>query len=104
MSEIISNPTLERDMTDNFLCVIYFRDRNQIDVRNNGMDPYHIGKILRYKAFDKKVVPVILNRLIFNNEQRKFLTFNPVTQRVLLTAKGRRWADIHCRNRAGVFG
>jgi hypothetical protein len=68
------------------------------------MDPFQIWKILRYKAFDEKVVPVILNRLIFNNERRKFLTFNPATQRVLLTAKGRRWADIHCRNRAGVFG
>jgi hypothetical protein len=104
MSEIISNPSLERDMTDNFVCVIYFKDRNKADVRKNGMDPFVIWDILGYNAFHKNVVPIIINRLIFNNENRKFLRYNSSTQRVLLTDKGRQWADNNCRTRAGVIG
>src|SRR3989442_7324292 len=36
---IISNVYVERDMTDNFLCVLYFRGQSESDVKNNGMNP-----------------------------------------------------------------
>jgi hypothetical protein len=104
MSDIISNPHLERDMTDNFVCVIYFRDRNEADVRANGMEPIRIWEILRYHAFHENVVPVILDQLIFNNESRGYIRYNPNTRRVLLTDTGRQWAENNCRARAGVIG
>jgi hypothetical protein len=73
MSGIISNPHVERDMTDKFVCVIYFRDRNEADVRTCGMDPLAIWEILGYHAFGESVIPMILDRLIFNNETRGFI-------------------------------
>jgi hypothetical protein len=85
MSDIIANPNLEMDMTDNFLCVLYFRDHNESDVRNNGMDPFRIWERLRYRAFDERVIPIILNQLIHNNVHRRFIEFNDTTHRVLLT-------------------
>jgi len=38
MSHIISNPHTESDMTDNFVCVHYFRDYNDPDIRDNDFD------------------------------------------------------------------
>lgn len=104
MSHIISNPILERDMTDNFVCVLYFKDRNKAEVKKNGMDPSEIWRILHYRAFDENVIPMILNQLIFNNESREFLKFDFTSQKVVLTDKGRLWADAHCRTKAGVIG
>lgn len=104
MSDIISNSQLERDMTDNFVCVIYFRDHNEADVRANGMEPMRIWEILRYHAFHENVVPVILDQLISNNERRGFVRYNPDNGRVLLTDSGRHWAENNCQTRAGVTG
>ncbi len=104
MSHIISNPFVERDMTDNFVCVLYFRDRNELDIRNNGMDPFTIWERLGYRAFDNSVVPIILDQLIYNNVNRRFIEFNTVTRRVILTREGRHWADNNCRTKAGVLG
>src|SRR2546427_13117175 len=55
---IISNPYLERDMTNNFVCNLYFRDHNELDVQTNGMDPFTIWNELGYRAFDQSVVPL----------------------------------------------
>jgi hypothetical protein len=104
MSHIISNPYVERDMTDLFVCVLYFRDNNDLDIRNNGMDPYRIWDRLGYRAFDDSVVPIILDQLIYNNVNRRFIQFNTATRRVLLTNEGRQWAEEECRTRAGVLG
>jgi hypothetical protein len=104
MSDIISNPHVEKDMTDKFICVIYFQDRNEADVRINGIDPLVIWEILGYHAFGESVIPIILDRLIFNNEVRGFITYNQKTKKVLLTETGRQWADENCRTRAGVIG
>ena len=93
MSDMIDNPNLEVDMTDNFICVLYFQDRNEIDIRNNGMDPFRIWEGLGYRAFDERIVPLILNQLIHNNIRRKFIEFNDTTRRVLLTNEGRQWAE-----------
>lgn len=97
MSDIISNPYLERDMANNFVCVIYFKDRNEADVRKNGMDPFAIWKILKYNAFDENIVPVILDRLIYYNENRRLIRYNNNTQKVLLTDKGRQWGENNCK-------
>lgn len=104
MGGMIANPNLETDMTDNFLCVLYFRDHNEIEVRNNGMDPFRIWEKLGYRAFDERVVPIILNQLIHNNIRRRFIEFNDSTHRVVLTNEGRQWAENNCRTRAGVSG
>lgn len=104
MSHIISNPHVESDMTDNFVCVLYFRDHDDLDIRNNGMDPYTIWDRLRYRAFDDSVVLIILDQLIYNNVDRGFIHFNTETRKVLLTKEGRQWAENHCRTRAGVLG
>jgi hypothetical protein len=75
MSHIISNPYVERDMTDNFVCVLYFRERKNPEIRNNGMDPRTIWNALGYEAFDQSVVPIVLDRLIYNNVNRRFIKF-----------------------------
>jgi hypothetical protein len=104
LSDIISNPHLERDMTDNFVCALYFKGNNNLDIRKNGVDPFVIWKILKYNAFDESVVSVILDRLILNNEKRKYIIYKTKTKKVLLTDKGRQWAEHNCRTRAGVIG
>ena len=40
MSHIIANPSVETDMTNNFVCKLYWEDHYSMEVRNNGMDPY----------------------------------------------------------------
>jgi hypothetical protein len=104
MSHIISNPYVERDMTDNFVCVLYFSEQNDLDIRNSGMDPCTVWNTLGYRAFDQSVVPIVLDRLIYNNVNRRFIEFNNATQRVILTIEGRQWAGDNCRTRAGVLG
>jgi hypothetical protein len=104
MSDIIANPHLERDMSDNFVCVLYFRDRNDIELRTNGTDPHSIWQILDCHAFDESVLPIILDRLIANNANRGFIRLNGSTNRVFLTDTGREWAEENCRTRAGVIG
>jgi len=68
------------------------------------MDPFQIWKILKYNAFDENVVPAILNRLIFNNKKRKFITYNAANRKVSLTVEGRRWGEIRCPKLAIPFG
>jgi hypothetical protein len=102
MSHIIANPSVETDMTSYFVCKLYREDYNNMEVRNNGMDPYEIWESLHYNAFDKLVVPMILNRLISNNMVRGFITYNPESRRVLITTEGRRWGEAGCRNMAGI--
>src|SRR5712691_1073731 len=102
MSHIIANPSAETDMTNYFVCKLYREDHNNMDVIDNGMDPYEIWESLHYNAFDELVVPMILNRLISNNIDRGFITYNPESRRVLITTEGRRWGDSECRNMAGI--
>ena len=96
MSDIISNPYVENDMTDKFVCVIYFRERNEIEVKKNGMNPFEMWKIMKYNAFDESVVPAIHNRLIFNNKNRKFIIYDAVHYMVSLTNEGRQWGESRC--------
>jgi len=102
MSHIIANPSVETDMTNYFVCRLYQEDHNNMEVRNNGMDPYEIWESLHYNAYDRLVVPMILNRLISNNMVRGFITYNRQSRRVLLTPDGRRWGEVECRNLAGI--
>ncbi len=100
MSEIIANPFIEREMTDNFVCRLYFRDHNELDIRNNGIDPFIIWEEMHYMAFDQSVVPVILNQLIYNNLERRLIRFSAETRMVSLTDEGRQWGEAKCRARA----
>lgn len=100
MSEIIANPFIEREMTDNFVCRLYFRDRNELDVRNNRIDPFRIWEEMHYLAFDQSVVAIILNQLIYNNLERRLIRYNAETRMVLLTNEGRQWGEANCRARA----
>jgi hypothetical protein len=102
MSHIISNPHVEDDMTNKLVCVIYYRERINLQVTSNGMDPFEIWDILKYEAFDEQVVPVILDRLIYNNIERNFVSFNAVTKKISLTEQGRNWAEVNCGRFAGV--
>lgn len=103
MSHIIDNPAVENDMTDRFICVVYYRERNSADVLQNGMDPIEIWHILGYEAYHETVVPKIVDRLIANNIRRDFATFNSQTRRVSLSDNGRRWATTNCSRFPGVI-
>jgi hypothetical protein len=76
-------------------------------VRNKGLSilrGYKKKATSSRNAFDESVVSVILDRLILNNEKRKYITYKTKTKKVLLTDKGRQWAEHNCRTRAGVIG
>jgi hypothetical protein len=90
-------------MSDRFVCVIYYKERKDIDVLKNGMDPLEVWRILGYHAYDEHVVPVIVNRLIANNLRRGFIAFNPTNKWVSLTVIGRQWAEGVCPKFAGVI-
>jgi hypothetical protein len=102
MSHIISNPYAEKDMTIKFVCILYFKDRNDPKVVNEGMDPFEIWDILDYKAFHENVVPVILDKLISNSIKRGYIEFNYATKKVVLTQKGRDWGGHSCQSVSGV--
>jgi hypothetical protein len=40
MRHIIANPYVETDMTKHFVCKLYREDHNNVEIRNNGLDPY----------------------------------------------------------------
>ena len=103
MSHIISNPYVEEDMTNKFVCVIYYKERNDVVVLSNGIGPLEIWDILKYRAYNKEVVPVILDKLIHNNILRGLITFNRSTKKVSLTSKGRKWAENNCGKYTGVI-
>jgi hypothetical protein len=96
LSSIIANRYVEADMTKNFVCILYQEDRNNNEVRDNGIDPFEIWKKLHYTAYDELVVPMILNRLISNNKDRGFITYNLETRKVSLTEEGRKWTLDNC--------
>jgi hypothetical protein len=96
LSDIIANRSVEADMTKNFICMLYQEDRNNIGVRDNGMDPFEIWQKLHYTAYDELVVPMILNRLISNNKDKGFVTYNLETRKVSLTEGGRKWTLVNC--------
>ena len=102
MSHIIANPHVEDDMTDKFICTLYYQDRNRVEVRNNGVDPFDIWNKLHYNAYDQLVVPIILNRLISNNKNRGLITYNSESRTVLLTEEGRLWGELNC-SKIAVF-
>jgi hypothetical protein len=91
------------DMTDNFICKLYFKQHNDVNILKNGMDPFEIWNQLGYTAYGDSVVPVIVNRLIANNLKREFIVFDSTTRRVSLTDIGRQWAANYCSKRAGVI-
>jgi hypothetical protein len=101
---IISNPYVERDITDNFVCKLHFQDHNELNVQTDGMDPFAIWNEVGYRAFDQNVVPIIVDQLISNNVNRRFIDFNPSTKRVSITNEGRHWAKDYCRSRAVALG
>ena len=43
MTELFTNKAMEDDMTKKFLCILYFRDRNERQVIENGLNPNIIG-------------------------------------------------------------
>ena len=96
MSHIIANPHAESDMTDRFLYVLYYQDRNRNEVRINGMNPFDIWHRLHYNAYDQLIVSMILNRLISNNKDRGFISYNSERRTVLLTEAGRHWGEVNC--------
>jgi hypothetical protein len=54
MTHIISNPSVENDMTNKLVCVIYYGERKNLQVASNGMDVVDNWDILKYKAFDEQ--------------------------------------------------
>jgi hypothetical protein len=103
MSHIISNPYVEEDMTNKFVCVIYYKERNDVAVLSQGISPSKVWDVLGYNAYNKDVVPIILDKLIHNNILRRLISFNRSTKKVSLTSKGRRWAENNCGKYAGVI-
>ena len=91
MSEIISNRYVEDRMTDKFISILYL-DIKENSAAGNGVEPIEIWKKLGYTAFHENVVPLILNKLIKNNIDRKFIKFDKINNRVYLTDEGKTWA------------
>lgn len=61
-SHIIDNPAVENGMTDKFVCVVYHRERINVEVLRDGIDPLDIWRILGYEAYHENVVPIIVDR------------------------------------------
>lgn len=89
-------------MTNKFACVLYFKDRNDRNVADDGLDPFEIWEVLDYKAFHQKVIPIILDKLISNNIERGYIEFNHLTKKVKLTQSGRDWGQSACPLMSGV--
>jgi hypothetical protein len=96
MSHIISNPEVEKDMSKKFFCILYRRDRNNLEIRDQGMDPFEIWQEIDYRAFHENVVPVIIDKLISNNMHLDLLTFNIDTKKVKMTEFGRQQGILFC--------
>ena len=73
MSELFTNKAMEDDMTKKFLCILYFQDRNERQVIENGLNPNIIWEEIGYKSFETSLIPQIIVKLINNNLQNHYL-------------------------------
>jgi hypothetical protein len=96
MSELFTNKAMEDDMTKKFLCILYFRDRNERQVIENGLNPNTIWEEMGYTSFETSLIPQIIVKLINNNLQNHYLTFDSITGNVKLTDSGRAYGSQNC--------
>jgi len=96
MSELFTNKAMEDDMTKKFLCILYFQDRNERQVIENGLNPNTIWEEMGYKSFEISLIPKIIVKLINNNLQNHYLTFDSITGNVKLTDIGRAYGSQNC--------
>jgi hypothetical protein len=96
MSELFTNKAMEDDMTKKFLCILYFQDRNERQVIENGLNPNTIWEEMGYKSFETSLIPQIIVKLINNNLQNHYITFDSITGNVKLTDRGRAYGSQNC--------
>lgn len=58
-------------MTKKFFCILFFRDRNELDVSQNGIQSYNILQDMDYHGFGKSLIPKIIDTLIYNNRKNE---------------------------------
>jgi hypothetical protein len=61
MTELFTNKAMEDDMTKKFLCILYFRDRNERQVIENGLNPNIIWDEMGYNSFGTSLIPQMFN-------------------------------------------
>jgi hypothetical protein len=96
LSEWLASQEMEDDMTKKFLCILYFRDRNEKEVIENGLNPNTIWEEMGYNSFGESVIPKIINKLIQNNLNSKYITIDSITGNVKLTNQGRTYEFNNC--------
>jgi hypothetical protein len=95
MTELFTNKTMEDDMTKKFLCILYFRDRNERQVIQKGLNSI-IWDEMGYKSFETSLIPQIIDKLIDNNLQNHYIKFDSITGNVKLTDIGRIYGSQNC--------
>ena len=96
MTELFTNKAMEDDMTKKFLCILYFRDRNERQVIQKGLNSNIIWDEMGYNSFRTSLIPQIIDRLIDNNLQNHYITFDSITGNVKLTDIGRVYGSQNC--------
>jgi hypothetical protein len=96
MTELFTNKAMEDDMTKKFLCILYFRDRNERQVIQKGLNSNIIWDGMGYKSFETSLIPQIIDRLIDNNLQNHYIKFDSITGNVKLTDIGRAYGSQNC--------
>jgi hypothetical protein len=96
MTELFTNKAMEDDMTKKFLCILYFRDRNERQVIQKGLNSNIIWDEMGYKSFETSLIPQIIDRLIDNNLQNHYIKFDSITGNVKLTDIGRVYGSQNC--------
>jgi hypothetical protein len=74
-------------MTDRFVVRLFLESKEDPAKVGQGIEPIEIWKKLNYNAFHENVIPLILNKLIKNNIDRKFITFDRETNKVVRLIK-----------------
>jgi len=69
-------------MSLKFFCILFNEDKDKLDIRKDGMNPFVIWNMMGYKAFHENVIPVILDKLISNNLSVGYIEFIQETKKV----------------------
>ncbi|MGD1838340.1 MAG: hypothetical protein ACPKPY_09840 [Nitrososphaeraceae archaeon] len=104
MSKYFPNISVEQNMTKVFICTLYANTQKDSNIERYGMNPFDIWKKMKRHGFLEPIVPTIINKLIINGIEKRFLRFDKDTKLVMITPQGKQWCeDINYRTIPGVF-
>jgi hypothetical protein len=82
---------MEMDMTKRFLCVLYYKSRNSLQIEKSGMSVKEIWSIMGYHSFGGEIEQQVIEKLAYNNNKNGHIKFVNSQSKVKLTESGKKY-------------